>query len=197
MRDFRVRAPGDASGHVRGVRLEKNRLAPSDDGSLRPRGTGEFEELEAGQVFASIGYRGHAIPGVPFDDRRGVVANDKGRVVDTLNWSVIPGQYAVGWAAMGPQGLIGMHKAASGAVAQEMLEDVQTRAVVPKELSAIEARLNERGVAYVTFGAWQRIDAAEVERGRTRGAPRSKFARVEDMLEASRSAVDEKENRDG
>src|SRR5690606_15559615 len=47
---------------VRGVRLVRNELV--DDGSdrLRPRPTGEVEELEAGLVFRSVGYRGVALP---------------------------------------------------------------------------------------------------------------------------------------
>jgi ferredoxin--NADP+ reductase len=183
-----VEVLGDAAGRVRGVRLERNVLVRAADGTLRPRGTGQYELLEAGQLFASIGYRGHALPGVPFDEQRGVIANRQGRVVDPTTGAFVPNQYVVGWAALGPQGLIGMHKAASGAVADLMLQDASSGTVAPRELRDVVALLEQRGVRYVTFAAWQRIDAAEIARGASRGAPRAKFATIEEMLEVARGA---------
>ena len=38
--------------------------------------------IPCGLVFRSVGYRGVALPGVPFDDGRGVIPNASGRVVD-------------------------------------------------------------------------------------------------------------------
>lgn len=44
--------------------------------------------MECHVLFRSVGYRGVAIPGVPFDDRRGVIPNRGERVVTaTGNWS--------------------------------------------------------------------------------------------------------------
>ena len=56
-----------------------------DDGSLRPSGTGEYEEIEVGMVLPAIGYRGDPVPGVPYDERLGRVPNEDGRVV-FLDW---------------------------------------------------------------------------------------------------------------
>jgi NADPH-dependent glutamate synthase beta subunit-like oxidoreductase len=42
--------------------------------------------------------------------------------------------------------------------------------------------LRERNVRVVEFADWQRIDAAEVERGKSKGKPREKFATVQEML---------------
>jgi ferredoxin--NADP+ reductase len=43
--------------------------------------------------------------------------------------------------------------------------------------------LDARGVRYVTFDEWEVIDQAEIERGRVRGAPRSKFVEIPQMID--------------
>jgi ferredoxin--NADP+ reductase len=43
--------------------------------------------------------------------------------------------------------------------------------------------LTERGVDIVSFGDWQKIEAAEIARARD-GSPREKFVAVADMLAA-------------
>ena len=57
-----------------------NRLEADAGGALRAVPTGETETLACGIVFRSVGYRGVALPGVPFDEARGTIANENGRV---------------------------------------------------------------------------------------------------------------------
>jgi len=193
-----VEVLGDERGRVRGLRLEHNTLEREADGVLRARGTGRFEDIEAGWVFVSIGYEGRRVPGIPFDEATGTVANDDGRVVDPETGARVPNQYVVGWARSGPRGLIGMHKAASGAVVRHMLADAAAGSfaeTLPPR-SAIRSLLRSRGVDCVTFEDWKTIDAAEVDRGRPRGAPRSKFSRVAEMLDVVRKPRDEEPRDD-
>jgi len=68
-------------GRVTGVRIERNRLVAAEDGYLRAEGTGDTEVVPCGMVIRSVGYRGVPLPGVPFDERRGIVPNEGGRVV--------------------------------------------------------------------------------------------------------------------
>ena len=93
---------------VTGIRIERNELAEDDDGSVRPRPTGEFETLDCGIVFRSIGYRGVPLADLPFDERGGVIPNDGGRVMD--GDSPLPGEYVAGWIKRGPSGIIGTNK---------------------------------------------------------------------------------------
>src|SRR3984885_7691986 len=72
-------AGGD--GALAAVELVRNELVADDSGALRARGTDEHETIPAGLVFRAIGYRGIPLPGVPFDDRRGVIPNEGGRIV--------------------------------------------------------------------------------------------------------------------
>jgi ferredoxin--NADP+ reductase len=76
--------PGD-SGHLAAVELARNELVADQTDpahpQLRARATGERETIAAGLVFRAIGYRGIPLPGVPLDERRGVIPNEGGRVL--------------------------------------------------------------------------------------------------------------------
>ena len=77
---------------------------------MRARDTGEREEIECGLVLRSIGYLGQPLdPSIPFDERRGVISNDGGRVTDE-DGAQVPGLYATGWIKRGPSGVIGTNK---------------------------------------------------------------------------------------
>ncbi|ACL66768.1 Ferredoxin--NADP(+) reductase [Anaeromyxobacter dehalogenans 2CP-1] len=173
----------DAAGAVAGLRLERNRLETRADGSVAARGTGETEVLEVGLVLPAVGYAAERIAGVPFDEKARVVANEDGRVVDPVRRTVFPGEYVVGWARSGPQGLIGEHRRASANVVAHMFADgagLEARALPPRH--AIDELLRARGVRPVSFVDWARLDEVEVARGARRGAPRDKLVDVAAML---------------
>src|SRR5262249_47989398 len=92
---------GDADGHVRALTIENNQIVARDDGSLAARGTGTFEEIPAQLVFRSIGYSGVPVAGIPFDERRGLIRNEGGRVCDA-DGTHQPGEYVSGWIKRGP-----------------------------------------------------------------------------------------------
>jgi ferredoxin/flavodoxin---NADP+ reductase len=69
----------DGEGRVEAVELVRNRLEQRD-GSLIAVATGERETIECGLVFRSVGYRGVGLPELPFDEHRGTIRNDRGRV---------------------------------------------------------------------------------------------------------------------
>ncbi len=111
-------------GRVGGVRIERNRLIEQEDGYMRAAGTGETEVVPCGIVIRSVGYRGAPVPGVPFEERRGIVPNEGGRVVAAGDGGeVVPGEYVVGWAKRGPSGVIGTNKADAAATVALMRED--------------------------------------------------------------------------
>ncbi|MFQ5530090.1 MAG: NADP oxidoreductase, partial [Gemmatimonadota bacterium] len=175
-----------ADGRVEAVRIERNRLETGPDGWQRAAGTGEFETLDCGLVLRSVGYRGVAVPGVPFDEQRCIIPNDEGRVTDGPGGDVRPGEYAVGWIKRGPSGIIGTNKPDAVETVRHMLEDVPLldRGVVDSDPGAVIRRLRELEIRYVTYDDWKRIDAEERARGEPGGRPRSKFVRVEEMLNA-------------
>ena len=158
-----------------------------EGGTLRARDSGEREELECGLILRSVGYTGVPIEGVPFDERRGLILNEGGRVLDSHDAGHKVGHYTAGWIKRGPSGVIGTNKKDALETVRHLLADVESGTLMQPERpepSAVEELLAERGVRYVSFEDWRAIDRAEVGRGEPHGRPRVKFVRVEEMLEA-------------
>ena len=167
-------------GRVQSLVLDRNRLE-GEPHFTRAVGLHEFETLRCGLVFRSVGYRGAAISGVPFDARKGVIPNAQGRVLDGA--AAAPGLYAAGWIKRGPSGIIGTNKPDSHETVDAILADLPALAPCPApDSDAVRALLVERGIRAVSYADWQRIDAAEVERGKPNGKPREKFTRIDEML---------------
>ena len=178
---------GDASGRVTGIRLVRNRLVASETGSINAEATGEFEELEVGLVFRSVGYRGVSLPDLPFDERKGVIPNDKGRVFDPVSRRPVAGVYVAGWIKRGPSGVIGTNKPDAAETVNAMVADLaQGSHWQPSEpdARAIEALVLARQPLAVTYADWRSLDALECSNGQACGRPRVKFASVEEMLTA-------------
>ncbi len=168
-------------GRVTGLGLERNRLVGAA-GDVRAEGTGERFTLPVGLVVRAVGYRSLPLAGVPFDDRRAIIPNDRGRVLDGPAGSPLPGLYAAGWVKRGPTGLIGSNKPDGTETATMMIEDPPALVAAPKP--PIDELLAARELHPVDFAGWKRLDQLEVERGRAAGRPRVKFARIEEMRAA-------------
>jgi ferredoxin--NADP+ reductase len=168
-------------GIVSGIRIERNVL-DSTGGEVRARGTGVYEMISAGLVLRAIGYRGVALPGVPFDERRGVVPNREGRVVDGEG-ALQPGLYVTGWIKRGPSGLIGANKPDAHETVAHMLSDAAA-GPIRHPTPDIEPLLAARQVRVVTFQDWRRLDELERAAGERLGKVREKFCSVDEMLRA-------------
>jgi ferredoxin--NADP+ reductase len=177
----------DGDGRVAGVKLARNRLVKDAAGAVVTEATGETEVLPAELVFRSVGYRGVALPDVPFEPRTGLIPNLKGRVLDGATRVPIAGHYATGWIKRGPTGVIGNNKADSVETIHALLEDAAAGALpVPPapDPAALEALVRERQPLLVTFPDWKRLDRIEIERGAPHGRPRSKLTSIEEMMAA-------------
>jgi len=178
-------------GKVEAVTVGKNELVRDDSGALRAGDTGERETLECGLVLRSVGYKGRGVEGLPFDERRGVIPNEGGRVTEPDDGDPVPGHYVAGWIKRGPSGVIGTNKKDAQETVDSLLTDAEAgklSADVPDAVAVAEW-LSERVGDHVTYAGWEAIDAAERERGEPLGRPRVKFVRVDEMLEAAREAV--------
>jgi ferredoxin--NADP+ reductase len=171
------------SDRVEGVKLEENALS-GDPFNQSARGTGNFSEIKAGIVFRSIGYKGVALPSVPFDEKRGIIPNDDGRVTDN-NGAVVQGLYTAGWIKRGPSGIIGTNRADSVATVKALTDDLENGIVSgdkPGDDAALQL-LNDQNVNFVSFTDWQKIDASEIARGEPKGKPREKYTYIQEMLD--------------
>lgn len=155
-------------GRVSTVIVERTRLTP--EGGVE--GTGETEEIAADLVVRSVGYRGTALAGVPFDDRANVIPHRDGRV--ERDGAPVPGYYVAGWIKRGPSGIIGTNKKDAIATVTSLLEDAGAGALPnPTKAGGIDALLAERGIEVVTTSGWNAIDGAERDLGATRGRDRT------------------------
>jgi len=178
---------GAAGGHVRGLRLVRNVLVGTDGGGVTAKPTGEFEDLDVGLVFRSVGYRGVALPGVPFDERSAVITNVAGRVIDPTTGEPIPGLYATGWIKRGPSGVIGTNKPDSVETVAAMLADAaEGRHWQPRgaDRDAAAALILARQPLALSYPEWRKLDALEIANGQAIGRPRLKMTRVDEMLAA-------------
>jgi len=177
-----VRLLGEG-GRVHGIEIEHNEIVTGANGKPAARGTGRFETISTGLVLRAVGYRGVAIPGLPFDERLGIVPNGEGRVLrDSQPW---PGVFVAGWIKRGPSGVIGTNKSDAAATVQRMLEDISGHVAPAKgSRAAVDALLRDRGVRVITWADWKRLDVMERERGRERGKVRDKLTRMDEVLTA-------------
>jgi ferredoxin/flavodoxin---NADP+ reductase len=182
-----VELTGNDVGEVVAMRLVRNRLEAGAGGAIQARATTEFETLPVGLVFRSVGYRGVPLPGVPFDERGGVILNQNGRVLAPETRAPVLGQYAAGWIKRGPTGVIGTNKPDAAQTVVCMMEDLaQGKTLAPEEPTAAAAERTIRGrqPRCFSYEDWLRLNEQEVSRGRAAGRPRVKFTRVEDMQKA-------------
>jgi ferredoxin/flavodoxin---NADP+ reductase len=204
LRDFAARPPSEKNrrihfrfllsptvilgqNRVEAVEFERNRLSgPSFEQAAR--GTGELVELPAGLVFRSIGYKGIAMPGLPFDPKLGVFPTREGRITDEQG-TPVPGLYACGWIKRGPTGIIGTNKPCSVGTVASVLADVPALGEAPRPgAEGLPALLGGDGRRVVSYEDWIAIDQAEVSRGTPIGKPREKFTSVDQMLEVLSAA---------
>jgi ferredoxin--NADP+ reductase len=167
---------------VREVVVERTAL----DGSGGVTGTGQFTVIPADLVVRSVGYRGMAIEGVPFDQDRSVIAHLDGRVV--LDGSPLPGIYVAGWIKRGPTGIIGTNKKDATATVASLLADaaagVLPLAPAPDE-RAFDDALAARGIDVVDTVGWRRVDAAERDLGSRSGRDRTTIHDRSALIEAA------------
>jgi ferredoxin--NADP+ reductase len=177
---------------VEGVRVGRTELVEQDDGSLRAVVTEAEETIPCQLVFRSVGYRGIPIRGVPFDERRATIPNERGRVLEAPGGEQRLGEYVSGWIKRGPSGIIGTNKKDSQETVDALLEDAAAGRVPEPEVDDPDAILNvlaEQAPHHIVYAHWEAIDEAERTAGEPHGRPRVKLVRREHLLDAARGAL--------
>jgi ferredoxin--NADP+ reductase len=179
------------AGAVEAIDVGRNEIVRTDDGALRAKPVdGDVETIECGLVLRSVGYQAVPLPDVPFDERRYVLPNERGRVL-TAEGEPLAGVYAVGWIKRGPTGILGTNKRDAQETVNCLAEDLRSGALPAPESpgrEAIDALLAERRPDLVTVDGWRAIDAHELEGGRRARRPRVKLASRDELLAAASSA---------
>jgi ferredoxin--NADP+ reductase len=168
----------DKDGKVAGIKIERTKL----DGTGNAKPTGEFREFPIQAVYRAVGYFGSELSEVPFDEKAGIIPNEKGRVLDS-DGKHIQGVYATGWIKRGPVGLIGHTKSDAIETIAQIIEDKNNwwQPTSPSEESITEL-LTSRDIDFVGWPEWLRIDAEEKRLGEAQERERIKLVEREDFL---------------
>ncbi len=175
----------EEDGKIVAIVLEKNRLRPTASGYINSEGTGEYETIPCGLVLRSVGYKGVPLPDVPYDERRGTIPNEFGRVLYPGSEQTKPGEYVVGWAKRGPTGVIGTNKPDAVESVNSLLDDMRAGRITPApddDPQSVVNLLNQRNVRYVTNDEWRILNEMEIAKGQEQGRPRVKFTDLDEMI---------------
>ncbi len=143
--------------------------------------------LDTPLILRSIGYRGTPCPGLPFDEDRGVIPNDRGRVIDP-DGAPVEGVYVTGWIKRGPRGVIGTNRTCAEETVESLWQDFDGGRLSGQvgNREALRQTLADRGADPVGWKGWRAIDAEERRRGSATKRPRIKFVDIAEMLAAAR-----------
>jgi len=168
----------EKDGKVAGIKIERTML----DGTGNVKPTGEFREFPIQALYRAVGYFGSELSEVPFDEKAGLIPNDKGRVLDS-DGKHIQGVYATGWIKRGPVGLIGHTKSDAIETIAQIIDD-KSNWWTPNSPSedSITDLLTSRNIDYVGWPEWLRIDAEEKRLGESQERERIKLVEREDFL---------------
>ena len=171
---------GDENG-VTAFRYE--RTEPDGEGGVR--GTGEIREVPVQALYRAVGYFGSPLPGIPFDERRGVIPNREGQVLDDQD-EPVNGVYATGWIKRGPVGLIGHTKSDAMETVRHLVNG-QASWWTPEhpEESAVVELLESRGVEFTNLDGWHNLDEHEIALGAPQGRARIKVVPRDEMVRVS------------
>lgn len=164
------------------MKVVSNSLQGEDLESLKAVATEDEETIEAGLILRAIGYRGNALDSLPFDERRGVIANNNGRIVQGEE-SVV-GAYVTGWIKRGPRGVIGSNKKCARDTVSCLLEDFRSGRLSSghSERDEVAKKLAEKKAGLVTMQGWNKIDQQERLDGRNQDRPRVKQTEWSELL---------------
>lgn len=187
----------DGKGHIRALRVEKNRLIKRG-AVTREEPTGEFEEIPLDTLVFAIGDRVDEKLGLPYKD--GIFLTDPKsdpadsesslyRVFDPKKNAAIPGRYVIGWARKASSGLVGKARQDAEKGAEIVLRDLGTQskrsaAELEAQMTALTKLLDRSTSPVVSYEKIQQLENVEQQEAKKRGVEEFKFDSNEEMLKA-------------
>ena len=178
----------EGTKRVEGLDLVHNEIV-KEGGVLKAKATDEVMHLNVDMVFRSIGYMGEAIPGLPFDTRRGIIPNDQGQLLDSVGGKLLKQEYTAGWIKRGPSGVIGTNKQDALETVNRLKQNWQTIQTPEPKLVKVDLvdLLKEKKINFVSFDDWKKLDKFEVIQGQQYAKTRQKICEVQEMLDLIQS----------
>lgn len=187
-----VKMSADEAGQVNCLEVEENALILGDDGQVRAKGAGTYQDLAFDTVIFAIGDVVDSMVGLPMQ-RGEFVKNPQPRFpVDGISYEAfdpssgqpIPDVFLAGWARRPSTGLVGIARKDATNAAQAVLQYLQTlhttEAPVAQRLREHLALLSH---PVVDKPALAQLEALELERARETQQETFKFGSNQAMLE--------------
>lgn len=166
------------------IKLQENQLyhdAPDTPARVKAI-PGATKLTKAELVITSIGYKGVKLPGmdelgIVFDDRKGTVLNDGGRLLGSDGY-FLPGFYASGWIRKGSAGVIASTMMDSFTTADYILKDYAEGILTKNTGGSQGLKLDN----VVTWKDWEKLNEFEQKLGESVEKTRYKIMDVSKML---------------
>ncbi len=189
MNPVRLEPNNANSERVGSVVCERTKLEGSPS-KQKPIGTNEYETLPADLVLVSIGYKGMPLEGMKqldlFDNKKGVVANEHGKVAGDNNL------FVAGWIKRGPTGIVGTNIMDAKDTVNSVMKYIdsgrfQTQQQDTGGRSGLRKLLQSQNIKAISWPQAEKIESAETDPSRLRNEaqPREKFLSVDEMLKAA------------
>jgi adrenodoxin-NADP+ reductase len=184
--------------------FEWTKLVPDPfDLQAKAQGTGDLIDIPSPLAFRSIGYKSEALQGfselgIPFNNRLGIIPNDRlGRVIADVEPKEsagvaehVPGMYCAGWVKKGPTGVIAGTMQDAFSTADAIADDWYSHKLFLNGINGgsglgwdgIQQEAMSRGCRRLSWHDWRKIDAVEKKNGQLKGKEREKFTRTQEML---------------
>ncbi|GAB0100635.1 NADPH:adrenodoxin oxidoreductase, mitochondrial [Sergentomyia squamirostris] len=171
---FRSPKSVQRSGNQFHLNLTKNYL--QGDKALP---TEDTESLPVDLLLTSIGYSSiQEDADLNFDQKRGVIVNENGRVLKENSKEIDPGLFASGWLATGPTGVILTTMNNAFSVGKSICDDFSEKKIPEEAKPGLD--LSQKNS--ITWSGWEKIDQEEVRRGAKVGKPREKIIDLDEMI---------------
>lgn len=145
--------------------------------------TDETEVLETDLILRSIGYKSRNVCQesdlLNFNDAKGLVHNNQGRVLKKLDDSIEHGLYVSGWLGTGPTGVILTTMNNSFFVAKNICQDIQNQVIDCTNKPGLDLL---KFKSTIDWNDWLKIDKYEKEIGALNGKPQEKILSISKML---------------
>lgn len=142
--------------------------------------TEELENLPTQLVCRSIGYKSISVDSsINFDEKRGRIINNGGRVLKKDSNEVDSGLYVAGWLGTGPSGVILTTMNNAFQVSQAIIDDIKNGTL---KCGSNKMGLDLSNYRAVSWSDWHKIDNMEKENGLRVNKPREKITSIKEML---------------
>jgi ferredoxin--NADP+ reductase len=153
-------------------------------GTLELSSRGRAMRLNADLVVCAIGQSASTIPGLPLDERTGMIEHSRGVVARLEN------TFVVGWVARPGDGTIANARSAAKDLVAKIVQCLRESRVSSRPMQFSDI-CSQNSLRRISWEDWQRIDRYEVDAGKRRGKNRHKIIERQSIAHLLNTGADD------